>query len=101
PHHHAALHSFPTRRSSDLTSRIVRSLIPIRPSPSWAIISRITSTVAGAFPFCAVPCSLRIPAHTFLTRACPEETRDGAEGEGPRDRKSTRLNSSHVKISYA
>src|SRR5688500_19867179 len=57
--HHRALHSFPTRRSSDLTS-------PARP--------RTGSTRS--------PCT-------------------AARSPRPTDRKSTRLNSSHLVISYA
>src|SRR5215510_443272 len=60
---HRDLHSFPTRRSSDLD----------RPPTPWALS-------AG-----------RVPLH-LLPPAC---------GSRVRDRKSTRLNSSHVAISYA
>src|SRR5436309_11921644 len=58
------LHSFPTRRSSDLSSRssLARVMTPITPRES------VTSHVPGSLGL---------------------------------DRKSTRLNSSHVKISYA
>src|SRR5690606_41728294 len=68
---HRDLHSFPTRRSSDLTS------------------SRIsTPTITGR------RCS----------RSSTPRSRGGRSRWRPsrrRDRKSTRLNSSHVKISYA
>src|SRR5207249_8175417 len=57
--HHRALHSFPTRRSSDLNSR------------SFACRASIRTPIAGSL------------------------------GPIPLDRKSTRLNSSHVSISYA
>src|SRR5690606_40950569 len=62
---HRHLHSFPTRRSSDLPSKPALEW-PLRRSLSW--VSRLP--------------------------------RDSNAGDG-RDRKSTRLNSSHVKISYA
>src|SRR5690606_39549096 len=63
------LHSFPTRRSSDLgRSRI-----------AFPGVSSCTSSRSGAGP--------------AETRMCPANTYI--------DRKSTRLNSSHVKISYA
>src|SRR5439155_15767101 len=89
PAHHRDLHSFPTRRSSDLR---------------------------------AAPRRLHLPAHNALQKfgspgpphrkagACWPDTFDPAHTVGPRrslpnqvarDRKSTRLNSSHVAISYA
>src|SRR5207302_9360898 len=87
---HRDLHSFPTRRSSDLR----------------ALPARVRSARAR----------LLVPAHTFHQRLAvvpdrprgnlwpgavgadiPHSERGGREG----DRKSTRLNSSHVKISYA
>src|SRR5438874_889702 len=65
---HRDLHSFPTRRSSDLSSaRVTRDLPPER-EPRTEHGSR-------------------------LARLSPDEP--------IRDRKSTRLNSSHVEISYA
>src|SRR5207302_2349046 len=75
---HRDRHSFPTRRSSDLRS-VSPSLRLLRP---WV-------------RFCPVPyarsfCSIS-RAHTARRSPC---------GMHP-DRKSTRLNSSHVKISYA
>src|SRR5699024_12535925 len=72
PHRH--LHSFPTRRSSDLGS------------------ARSTRSISRA------PCSLRAcrsPASSTPALPSPPTIRCG------RDRKSTRLNSSHVSISYA
>src|SRR5690606_42154541 len=83
-----ALHSFPTRRSSDLAATRssfsadrqranTDSAISVRGTPK----SRATVPVHLPVPFC--PAVSRI----LSTRG--------------RDRKSTRLNSSHVKISYA
>src|SRR5438132_4591583 len=68
--HHRDLHSFPTRRSSDLTdlspwAKAVRSAIPAKASKT--------------------PASLELVVYASLTK----------------DRKSTRLNSSHTVISYA
>src|SRR5207253_10166205 len=71
---HRPLHSFPTRRSSDLTASARRS----------------GSTFTGA------RISRRSSAARRRSSASPS-TRIVAE----RDRKSTRLNSSHVAISYA
>src|SRR5690606_41197198 len=76
------LHSFPTRRSSDL---------PQADAPPTAATGR---TYPGADR------SLRLPR---LRRQRPGHgARPGQpRGAGLEDRKSTRLNSSHVKISYA
>src|SRR5436309_5417634 len=79
---HRDLHSFPTRRSSDLS-----------------FLERILSGFIGT----DVGAPTAVPAETFtredFRRATEEILRRQAEtGE---DRKSTRLNSSHVKISYA
>src|SRR5690349_22425842 len=41
-----------------------------------------------------------LPLHPRLAHMVVEEGRQG-DGKGPVDRKSTRLNSSHVEISYA
>src|SRR5690606_41723351 len=83
---HRDLHSFPTRRSSDLPetclrhTRLARQNL-VRP---LALTPRIrTCRLAG--PAAAGP----VAAGTSCRRTCPK------------DRKSTRLNSSHVKISYA
>src|SRR5690606_39918093 len=72
-----ALHSFPTRRSSDL----VRASRPARSETRW-----LAHFVAPLVALAAAGC---IPG--------PWDYKPAAA----RDRKSTRLNSSHVKISYA
>src|SRR5204862_6462132 len=69
---HRALHSFPTRRSSDLGCG--RSSLSAR-RPAARPARRRGSRTTSAFPPACRP--------------------------GRRDRKSTRLNSSHVEISYA
>src|SRR5690606_41901901 len=74
-----ALHSFPTRRSSDLRSR----------SPPW----KATGSVAATHPCCCSPSPTSTKRRTISRSASPT-AQSG-------DRKSTRLNSSHVKISYA
>src|SRR5436309_9378194 len=79
---HRDLHSFPTRRSSDLARReyqVDRHHVGHPPAP-WYIRS------------CNAPGE--------RTRRC-RGTAPGSRPAGRRDRKSTRLNSSHVKISYA
>src|SRR5690606_41368137 len=76
-------HIFPTRRASDLLIRP----IPARTSPcalSYSLLLPVQARLLVRSPFLPVPPR---PAAPFCQ---------------PRiDRKSTRLNSSHVKISYA
>src|SRR5205814_8822648 len=66
---HRDLHSFPTRRSSDLSNPTRRKSAP--------------SGASGSIPVAANPQSRSIGT------------------KPPKDRKSTRLNSSHLGISYA
>src|SRR5690606_41311705 len=82
PGPHRALHSFPTRRSSDLPHSVLTSLqlLPIlvlvfQPQFQTGQSSLLLPTLN---PVTSLPSCL-----------------------APLDRKSTRLNSSHVKISYA
>src|SRR5690349_24020398 len=70
--HHRDLHSFPTRRSSDLSPRV-------RPDGFDATYGI---------------------GNLALGRSLVS-TSDPAAAPDPADRKSTRLNSSHVEISYA
>src|SRR5207249_11312928 len=75
---HRDLHSFPTRRSSDL--RLAGAARPnVR---KWEMISVALRT-------CSIACSSSRTARLLYAM------------EQVRDRKSTRLNSSHVSISYA
>src|SRR5699024_12428260 len=89
--HHRYLLSFPTRRSSDLEAltqngfTVEKSLV--EPGPLFAAVAQ------GS-------------ADLYLTSWLPNTHRDYWERFGDqldiiRDRKSTRLNSSHVSISYA
>src|SRR5204862_7570652 len=73
---HRDLHSFPTRRSSDLESRL----------PVGSSASRIEGSFTSAR---AIATRWRCPPDSSFGRCVI------------RDRKSTRLNSSHVEISYA
>src|SRR5699024_12317809 len=83
------LHSFPTRRSSDLQYLI------LEPSAALREVQRETLE--------ALPAALR--AKVRWLDAPPEKTFEGVilanEVIDALDRKSTRLNSSHVSISYA
>src|SRR5206468_10546387 len=78
-HHHLPLHSFPTRRSSDLSSAARFSRPACCSSPAHS-----SRTIRWR----------RRPARR--SRRC-SMTRTSSS----RDRKSTRLNSSHDQISYA
>src|SRR5690606_42104529 len=84
PHLHPTLLSFPTRRSSDL---------PV-PSPPGVRSTGTRPPVPGRRRASA---GSRPPA---LPAALQPFEQDGQDRQGE-DRKSTRLNSSHVKISYA
>src|SRR5207253_10443952 len=87
-----SLHSFPTRRSSDLFFAVhPRTPIPAQRFP------RNPGVVYARFQVAA----LRIPHARRVERCGHTDAREGAQGYGLQDRKSTRLNSSHVAISYA
>src|SRR5690606_38787479 len=95
--HDLHLHPFPTRRSSDLTSSC----------------SSRNMACSGVSPRSMPPCGncqlwvrMRLPQNTWffwLSRMMPTFGRKPSRSSiiKPQDRKSTRLNSSHVKISYA
>src|SRR5690606_41249939 len=78
------LHSFPTRRSSDLPTPS-RHAVPHGPEAHASTV--VPRRTAGPAPRCS---SRHRPRH-----------RGGPPPSGLQDRKSTRLNSSHVKTSYA
>src|SRR5690606_41461298 len=77
------LHSFPTRRSSDLAA--LGSLGAIRPRDWWA----------------QREWECRLPAERAPDREAARSSASCDQWRSGSDRKSTRLNSSHVKISYA
>src|SRR5439155_6199106 len=85
---HPYLHSFPTRRSSDL----------------MALLKNSCCMVAGDTGPLHLAIALGTPAVALFGPTDPTQ-RDGGSAERnrkvQRDRKSTRLNSSHVAISYA
>src|SRR5690606_41936829 len=90
-----ALPSFPTRRSSDLITVTSFVLNYQSEKASQLAVSRVSSTVVAA----TLSDSFRFFifwAERFLTVAVA-----GVDKGVLIDRKSTRLNSSHVKISYA
>src|SRR5690606_39527464 len=101
PRVHRHLHSFPTRRSSDLyfsdVARIngMRAPDPIEVPADEPIRLRIVNIQVD---FGLTVQMLRDTVPVSWTPVA----KDGAELPAERkDRKSTRLNSSHVKISYA
>src|SRR5690606_41529686 len=84
--HHRDLHSFPTRRSSDLEGRrLYGQTIPSEMPNKECFTYRRSVGVFGCLTACNFP--VAVPAWYFVPALV--------------DRKSTRLNSSHVKISYA
>src|SRR5690606_39731417 len=96
-----APHSFPTRRSSDLLSArlpgAAAAKLP-RPQPDGA-----HRTVARSAPASLPARDAGRGRTTHRPFHGPERRADGQTVADlpPGDRKSTRLNSSHVKISYA
>src|SRR5699024_11319949 len=86
--HLPLLHSFPTRRSSDLQGGLRREL---------AAGDRIRQE------HCGERLRDRADLELVVLARVPAGEKDRAVGldRGRRDRKSTRLNSSHVSISYA
>src|SRR5205814_10213676 len=81
---HPDLHSFPTRRSSDLSQHLEASLGADRLPTALLQRSALTSFFGTLFPNYS----------TYMTPAL-------SDAELKADRKSTRLNSSHLGISYA
>src|SRR5207249_6806266 len=87
--HPLHLHPFPTRRSSDLCCSTC-SVVRCRSATSRRI-RRTSRTSAGA------------STNTFTASSERSDSHQNANSPSTitRDRKSTRLNSSHVSISYA
>src|SRR5690606_41035033 len=89
--HLRSLHSFPTRRSSDLCAPSAS------PQPDQTMTgATLLHPLRGSAPECA-------PRRDFPGCARPVSPGNFStvKNHAFRDRKSTRLNSSHVKISYA
>src|SRR5207253_10551130 len=85
------LHSFPTRRSSDLTCQSGRALVKRGSGADYSLWPQGRGEGAGSLGICR-----RIKALRSRTSSSGELA-ERSSG----DRKSTRLNSSHVAISYA
>src|SRR5690606_41660655 len=86
---HRDLHSFPTRRSSDLIQRA---------ADHGEVLAEVKARRRGL----GLRAGRRVlGVHARAAVAAGEVLNLGLEAEQRGDRKSTRLNSSHVKISYA
>src|SRR5690606_42026187 len=97
--HPRDLPSFPTRRSSDLTNTRAGHTATNAAGGRWRVAGR------GGWAATSTSFQLFITADTnqHSDRIDSREscTRESTRQRRFRDRKSTRLNSSHVKISYA
>src|SRR5690606_42064638 len=98
---HPDLHSFPTRRSSDLANSqagFIKARRRIQPCHSR--ISRYNKTDAERHTFTRTGLERqRIFTLENPRRQCRNRRRSENSSRAHTDRKSTRLNSSHVKIS--
>src|SRR5690606_40127044 len=99
-YHHLNLYSYPTRRSSDLSVFILMLTLSIRKPLEFSTFPTVL----------LISTALRLGLNIAATRLILAHGHDGTDSAGHIieafggliiDRKSTRLNSSHVKISYA
>src|SRR5690606_42046814 len=95
-----ALPSFPTRRSSDLAGGKAGVACALRATPALPPVATQGSLKHAESSALQQPA---MPARQFLQRliAALRQISNHAVDGARQDRKSTRLNSSHVKISYA
>src|SRR5690606_41180041 len=98
---HLALLSFPPRRSSDLTARGARWDLRLEPGVREVLQWEVRAGRPSSGPPAAIDLRrVAIAEHYDSWRqACTRWRTDVAEFNTTLDRKSTRLNSSHVKIS--
>src|SRR5207249_11296295 len=96
-----ALHSFPTRRSSDL-SMVVCAFVPSMVAAALRkenrLVERQRDELEQSYLATIAALAAALDAKDRHTEAHSRETAALARAVG--DRKSTRLNSSHVSISY-
>src|SRR5207249_8932690 len=101
PRHHLALHSFPTRRSSDLRDLGHGLDVPALPLFRKAHERDRPRPLDGDRQLSLMPQAIaRHPARNDPT-PFGQEVAQQPDVLIIKDRKSTRLNSSHVSISYA
>src|SRR5690606_40602742 len=98
---HPSLHPFPTRRSSDLAISVNERQFDTTATAAPIVDS--AGRILGSLGLSGATAELR----DVESSALPSDVRRAAQAIGSRgaanvrrDRKSTRLNSSHVKISY-
>src|SRR5690606_41445429 len=97
---HQGLHSLPTRRSSDLLVVQTWPLTSSTPTPYTAYTR--PSSWPGTFAGVVRATTSSVRGSTFISVDRVTGGRPTAAATNTAsDRKSTRLNSSHVKISYA
>src|SRR5207248_6966291 len=92
--HHPHLHSFPTRRSSDLPAAKRINIMTAQSKPELAKIGMVGLAVMGE------NLALNIARNGYPIAVFNRDTTK-VDKFLDRDRKSTRLNSSHRTISYA
>src|SRR5690606_41957775 len=101
PFHRASapplLHPLPTRRSSDLAGIAIADAPLLRVEPSAALHGAPPLEIAAHLADSAAFSGLGPLGMADVTRLADRLVAEGLD----LDRKSTRLNSSHVKISYA
>src|SRR5688500_10717385 len=88
--------SFPTRRSSDLRSTSVTCLAMCRPTSGCA-----SSVCRGTPCTTSAPTTRTAPPSCSAPRRPASRPNSSSRAYARKDRKSTRLNSSHLVISYA
>src|SRR5699024_11949138 len=98
--HHRALHSFPTRRSSDLEERVVSRVYNFSAGPAVLPEEVLKEAAEEMLDYRGCGMSVMEMSHRSkmfenIIQEAESDLRDLL------DRKSTRLNSSHVSISYA
>src|SRR5690606_41721330 len=86
---HLALHSFPTRRSSDLSDIGIKAVLLLQKLGYGVVLAPLKESGRSQL------------SKGFVRQAAVIARHNMMKLKGRVDRKSTRLNSSHVKISYA
>src|SRR5205814_10365858 len=94
------LHSFPTRRSSDLYSTLVVANKSFG-GTKWRHLAEIGLVVVRRKFYCRAITTPRLPRTLFSVASPDWLVSPAALNQARLDRKSTRLNSSHLGISYA